>query len=470
MIYTKYFVPLVAMASITVLVACKRSATDVESLKVSDTAKKELNAAKTIYYPTNVWLVPANNDYSNNNSEFSNFRKSESSDVAMFWAKEYGNDPTVNKDATQRFNPSTSITELERFYKCYRDTLKFVQKGQSLTDQYKMLTYIFYNTTDGSAYGGGVDDKVGVLWSPAVRINTTPYGALAHELGHSFQYMVHADGAWGFTSTPAGSNSQTIFEMTSQYMLFQVYLGWMTFENYHLVSFMHQTHLSFLHEDNQYHSPYVLEYWSNKRGRDFVGKIWRNAIQGEDAVMTYKRLTGLSQTQFNDEMFDADRKFITWDLARIAQAAKPYANEHLATLNSAGNGWYKIAESNCPQNYGYNGIKLKVPASGTTVTLQFRGIAGATGYRAINIDKAGWRYGFVAYKQDGTRVYGSVNSSSTGTTSFVVPANTTYLWFVVTGAPTQHWEHLNDGDASNDEEWPYQVKLTGTTLDDSVIK
>ncbi|WP_394330570.1 MULTISPECIES: DUF6055 domain-containing protein [Mucilaginibacter] len=72
--------------------------------------------------------------------------------------------------------------------------------------------------------------------------------------------------------------------------------------------------------------------------------------------------------------------------------------------------------------------------------------------------------------KDGTRVYGSVNSSSTGTTSFVVPANTTYLWLIVTGAPTQHWKHLNDGNASNDEEWPYQVKLTGTSLDDAVIK
>ncbi|GGH09020.1 hypothetical protein GCM10007352_14330 [Mucilaginibacter phyllosphaerae] len=434
-----------------------------DSLKLAATSK-------TIYYPASAFLVPANNDYTNSNSEFSNSRKSESANLAMFWAKEYGSDPSTYSDATQRFNPATALTALERFYTCYRDTLKFVQKGNSLTDQYKMLTYAFYSSTDGTAYGGGVDNKIGVLWTPGVRMNAAPYGALAHELGHSFQYMVHADGAWGYTTVPSGSNSQTIFEMTSQYMLFQNYLNWMTFENYHLTSFMQQTHLAFLHEDNQYHSPYVLEYWSNKRGRDFVGKLWRSAIQGEDPVLTYQRITGLNQAQFNDEMFDAYRHFITWDMARIAIAAKPYANQHVSTLNAAGNGWYRIAESNCPQNYGYNGIKLNVPASGTVLTLNFQGLAGAAGYRSIKVDKAGWRYGFLAVKQDGTRAYGTTYSNATGTATFTVPANTSYLWLIVSGAPTQHWEHLNDGQVNNDEQWPYQVKITGTTINSAMIK
>ncbi|SDE67386.1 hypothetical protein SAMN05216464_108168 [Mucilaginibacter pineti] len=427
-------------------------------------------AAKTIYYPDKVWMVPDSNDYSNNNSPFSNQRMVESVDIAMFWAKEYGDNPMNYTEPIRRFNPATAVNELERFYICYRDTLKFVTKGSSLTDKYKMLTYVFHSTTDGTAYGGGIEDKVGALWTPAVRISKSPYGALAHELGHSFQFMVHADGAWGFTSAPKGSHGQAIFEMTSQYMLFQNYPSWMTFENYHLVSFMKQTHLAFLHEDNQYHSPYVLEYWSDKRGRDFIGKLWRGAIKGEDPVMAYKRLTGLNQTKFNDEIFDAYRKFITWDMDRIAQAAKPYANQHMSTLNSIDDGWYRIAESNCPQNYGYNGIKLNVPAAKTKVTLNFKGVAGTNGYRSINIDKAGWRYGFLAVKEDGSRVYGKVYSKADGEAKFTVPENTAYLWLVVSGAPTEHWEHLTDGKTNNDEEWPYQIKLSGTTLHSSVIK
>jgi hypothetical protein len=469
----RYLPAFLSLFSATGLFACQHPAikNEVSPFKVISPGKNQSDTlAKTIYYPRSVWMVPDSNDYSNNNSAFSNQRKVESADIAMFWAKEYSNTPITYSEPARRFNPMTAVSELERFYTCYRDTLKFVTKGNSLTDGYKMLTYVFFSNTDGTAYGGGIEDKIGALWTPAVRISANPYGALAHELGHSFQYMVHADGAWGFTSAPAGSHGQSIFEMTSQYMLFQNYPSWMTFENYHLVSFMKQTHLAFLHEDNQYHSPYVLEYWSGKRGRDFVGKLWRSAVKGEDPVMAYKRLTGLNQAKFNDEMFDAYRKFITWDMARIAGAAKPYANQHMSTLNSVGDGWYRIAESNCPQNYGYNGIKLSVPAAGTKVTLNFKGIAGAAGYRAINIDKAGWRYGFLAVKEDGSRVYGNVYSNANGTANFTVPANTAYLWLVVSGSPTQHWEHVSDGNINNDEEWPYQIKLSGTTLHSSVIK
>ncbi|GAA4308404.1 hypothetical protein GCM10023149_02320 [Mucilaginibacter gynuensis] len=426
-------------------------------------------AVKPIYYPAKVWMVADNNNYNNNNSDYSNLRKAEGNNIAIFWSKNYGDNPAANPDSI-RFDPKSAMLELDRFYTCYRDTLKFVQKGKSLTDKYKMLTYVIPNSHGGTAFGGGVEDKIGILWTPSTRIASAPYGALAHELGHSFQYMVHADGHWGFTSAPKGSRGQSIFEMTSQYMLFQVYPSWMTFENYHLKSFMRQTHLAFLHEDNQYHSPYVLEYWSGKHGRDFIGKLWREAIKGEDAVTTYKRLTGLNQSKFNDEIFDAARRFITWDMPRIEQAAKVYANQHIAILNDISDGWYRIAESNCPQNYGYNGIKLDVPAAGTKVKLDFKGIAGAEGFRAINTDKAGWRYGFLAVKQDGSRVYGKTYSKVNATESFTIPKNTAHLWLVVSGAPTEHWEHLTDGKAQNDEQWPYQIKLTGTAIDKAFIK
>ena len=153
-----------------------------------------------------------------------------------------------------------------------------------------------------------------------------------------------------------------------------------------------------------YHSPYVLEYWSDKHGVDFIGKMWREGITGEDPVMTYKRLISIDQENFNNEIFDAARRFITWDMKRIEQVAKKYANQHFSKLDSIGDGWYKISESNCPQNYGYNGIKLSVPETGTVVTLSFKGIAGA------------------------------------------------------------------DGDDKNDEQWPYQIKLSGASLDYSAMK
>lgn len=423
---------------------------------------------KELYLPPKIYRVPENNNYANDTSEYSFKRSIQSDNIALFWSKEFGQDPMVYRDSARRFRIDEALKELERFYSFYVNDLKFVEKGRSVTDKYKALLYVI-GGRGGTAFGGGAENKVGVLWTPASRMNKAPYGALAHELGHSFQYLVKADGAWGFSSSSPGSRGQSIFEMTSQYMLWQVYPEWMTFENYHLKDFMKQTHYAFLHEINQYHSPYVLEYWSNKHGIDFMGKLWRNAIKGEDAVMAYKRLTSISQEQFNDEIFDAARRFITWDMKRIEKVAAKYANQHFTKLDAIGEEWYRISKNNCPQNYGYNGIKLKVPKAGTKVTLDFKGIAGADSFRSINTDKAGWRYGFLAVKEDGSREYGKAYSAREGTVKFKVPKKTSFLWLVVSGAPTEHWEHLSDQKDDNDEQWPYQIKLTGTSLDDSMV-
>ena len=125
---------------------------------------------------------------------------------------------------------------------------------------------------------------------------------------------------------------------------------------------------------------------------------------------------------------------------------------------------------------GYNGIKLKVPNAGTDVVLDFKGIADAEGYSNVKTDKAGWRYGLLASLKDGSRVYGSVGKDSEGKVSFKVPDNTEYLWLVVMGAPTEHWPvamrrgRRSGSDEIKDEQWPYQVKLAGTTIDDSFVK
>jgi hypothetical protein len=285
--------------------------------------------------------------------------------------------------------------------------------------------------------------------------------------------------------------------MTSQYMLWQVYPEWQTFENYHLTAFMNATNLAFLDPANQYHTCYPLEYWSYRHGVEFIGKMWREVQRGEDPVMTYKRLTGVNQEQFNDEMFDACRRFVTWDMPRIDKVAARYADQHTTSITRVDGGWFKIAADKCPQNYGYNAIKLKVPAADTKITLDFKGIAGAEGFSKIRLDKAGWRYGFLAHMQDGSRIYSDTFSKSEGAAEFTVPANTKYLWLVVMGAPTEHWIRAPifragrggrggrgattaatttaasasaPAPASNpNEQWPYRFTLTGTTPDESII-
>lgn len=416
------------------------------------------SVVKELYIPEDVRNQPGSLE--SDTGEYSLKRMKQTENLAIFWAKKFGSNPMANPDSMLRFDVDYILKEGERIYQYYINDLKFLVKGHSISDKYKCLIFIV-DSKDATAYGGGNDDKVGVFWAPPVRMRKAPFGALAHEMGHSFQYLLGIDNA--NNNRKGGGGGYGLAEMTSQYMLWQVYPEWLTFENYHLVDYMKQTNLTFMHPKNMYHSPHVLEYWANKHGIDIVSKIWQEGQAGEDAVVTYKRLTSIDQSTFNDEIFDAARRFITWDLKRIEEVAKPYRNQHFTKLDSIGNGWYRISESKCPQNYGYNGIKLLVPSKAKVIKLKFQGLAGAVGFNAVKVEKAGWRYGFLAVKADGSRVYGKVYSDSIGNATFRVPKKTMYLWLVVSGAPTEHWVK-GRGDAK-EEQWPYQIKLTGTNID-----
>ncbi len=459
------FFPRVSKLSVLLIWVAVSFSYDKQVSAAEEPTLKAPAIVKDLYLPANVDRVPEGNDFDDNDSEYSFKRMVQGDNLALFWSREYGDDPMANPEIKKRFNPQESLRECERFYDYYVNDLKMVLKGQSLADRYKMLVIVF-GGNEGTAYGGGAEEKIGVLWTPAVRINRKPYGALAHEMAHSFQYISRIDSGRG----PHGP----IAEMSAQYLLWQVYPEWMTFENYHLVDFMKQTHYAFLHPINMYHSPYVLEYWSNKHGKEFYGKLGRETLPGEDPVMTYQRLNKLPQEQFNDEMFDACRRFITWDMKRVEKVARRYANQHQCTLEAIEGGWYRIPPDKCPQNYGYNGIKLKVPAAGTEVVLNFKGIAGTEGYSQTKLDKAGWRYGLLASLQDGKRIYGEMGKDPEGTLTFIVPDNTDHLWLVVMGAPSEHWpiamRRRARTEASPEEQWPYQIQLIGTSLDDSVIK
>ena len=419
-------------------------------------SKSDKVPEKEVYLPAKVYLVPDSNNYNNPESEYCYKHSVQSANIALFWHKEYGDNPMEKPIEQKQFNPTEALVECERFYDCYVNELKLVEKGKTLLDTYKLLIFVF-GGEEGTAFGGGEEDKVGILWTPAIRINRKPYGALAHEMMHSFQYISEKDNSTG----PTGP----VIEMSAQYALWQVYPEWMTFENYHLVDFLKGTHYAFLHPANMYHSPYVLEYWSQKHGKEFFGKLSRSTQPGEDPVATYQRITGIGQEQFNDEIFDASRRFITWDLVRIDSVARPYANKHTTKLTTLQNGWYQVDSVNCPQNYGYNGIQLQVPDTGTSITLEFKGIAGAQGFNSVNTDKAGWRYGFVASLNNGSRVYSNIFKNTNGKAEFTIPLNTQFLWLVVSGAPTAHWPIVFNWEApakTPDEQWPYEFKLTGT--------
>lgn len=411
---------------------------------------KMVPEGKAIYIPKDLQGM----DLNNSDSKWSYHRMAYTENFVVFWEKGFGNDlanpPQLEGHKMQVDLPNLE-EKLERFYLFFRDTLKFSKPG-SKCDKYRMMVMLNYSL-EGTAYGGDYDGEIGALWIAPNRIQDKKLNCIAHELGHSFQAQISCDDegeAWGGCG---------FFEMTSQWMLWQVNPDWITDEKYHWDAFMKLTHKAYLHLENIYHSPYVLEYWGMKRGLPFIAELYRQGKKGEDPVITYKRMTGLSQAQFCDEMFDTYRHFINWDFARTWEATRPYANKNTCILTPNQGGWFRIAAENCPENYGFNTIPLTIPKAGETVEATFKGLAGENGYTSIQTDKAGWRYGFVGITNEGKSIYGEMKRNAQGKVKFATPQKEklAHLYLLIMGAPTEHW--INPVPKEKDAQWPYQIKL-----------
>ena len=93
----------------------------------------------------------------------------------------------------------------------------------------------------------------------------------------------------------------------------------------------------------------------------------------------------------------------------------------------------------------------------------FEGLRELTGCTVKNPELAGWRYGFVSYNSDGTTIYSDVWSAEDTENSFDVPANSQYLWFVVTGAPSKYIRHPWGNDDSKPlSVWPWKARFSET--------
>lgn len=396
-------------------------------------------------------------------------RSKQSEHFIVFWGKGYGEygdvTPTNYPNATYKVNIDDLLAKAEEFYAMNVNTLKFVTPGASKTDNYKMMIFLMYQT-EWLATGSGYDNTIGALWvSPGT---CQPVGStIAHEIGHSFQYQVFCDhgGNSGWRYGFGGNGGNAFWEQTAQWQSFQSY-PIEVFSSYNFDVYIDNCYHSTFHEWQRYASYFVHYYWAEKHGIDFIGKLWQQsgALGQEDPAQAYMRVTGISQEEYNNEQFDYARKMVTWDIDAIRNNGKSYIGSHHCSLDKVADNYWQVAAANCIENHGYNVIALNVPAAGTAITADFVGIAGAAGYNAINVPNAGWRYGFVALQSDGTRVYSDMYSAASGNASFTCPENCSNLWFVVSGAPTTYWMHGWDEDATNDEQWPYKVKFSGTNL------
>ncbi len=396
-------------------------------------------------------------------------RSKQSEHFIVFWGKGYDEQgfitPSTHPNPVYRVDIDDLLAKAEQFWSMNVGTLKFLTPGSSKTDNYKMMIFLLYQT-DWLATGAGYDNTIGALWvSPST---CHPVGStIAHEIGHSFQYQVYCDngGNSGWRYGFGGNGGNGFWEQTAQWQAYQSYPA-EAFSSYNFNVYIENCHRSTFHEWQRYASYFIHYYWADKHGIDFIGRLWKEsgANGQEDPAQAYMRITGITLEQYNDEQFDYARRMVTWDINALRSAGSSRIGAHGCSLNLAADGYRQIAPEDCIENHGYNVIKLNVPPAGTVITASFEGIAGAPGYRSINATAAGWRYGYVALQNDGTRVYSEMFSASPGTASFTCPANCSNLWFVVSGAPKTYWQHPWDENEANDEQWPYKVKFSGTGI------
>ena len=395
-----------------------------------------LHAQKKIYIPEDLRGM----DLQADTSKWSFKRSVQTDDLIFMWERGFGQDtfnPPMLDGHPMSFNLNNLIDCVQHFYTFFRDTLEFSKPG-SKCDEYKMMVMVNYSL-DGTAYGGTYDNFIGALWVAPNRIQDEKMNCMAHELGHSFQLQIPADSvgdAWG------GSG---FFEMTSQWMLWQVNPNWLTDENYHFEAFKKLTHKAYLHLENIYHSPYVIQWWSDLHGKKTIAELYRQGKIGEDPAMTYKRMYRMTQSEFNDEMFRGYQHLVNFDFKHARKETRKYA----CTFDTECNGEKWLRPKDDPEEYGFNAFMLDdiVNLKSKCFDLQLKG------------DHL--RYGFVGVTTDDESIYSPVNA-----TTFVTPKGKTlkHLYLIVMGAPEQHY-HIPMPTEANPEpkaellQFPYQFRI-----------
>lgn len=423
---------------------------------------------KKIYCSTNACGTDA--QLKNASSQWCYDRSLQSKHWILFWEAGYGTGVPASV--------ATILSTADKIFEFYADSLKFItiNQGKSKSDTYKMIIRLRY-TTEWEASGSGIDNMIGLLTLSNGAHTSRSGQTVAHEIGHCFQYQTHCDNnnQNGWMYNWGNSTLNVFWEMCAQWQAYKFYPA-MQFDNEWLTNTLNGLHRHPLCVDLRYNNYFIQDYFCHKHGMDVVARLWNKSVSPEDPLQAYMRLTmtgGAAKKldQLNDEMWEYGARMTTFDLDPIRQRGKASINKRAQTaLTKDSEGFWSPTAANCIENFGNNAIRLNVPSGGKTVYAEFIGEADKAGYTAFNKTKAGWKYGFVALQKDGTRVYGDIATATyaepEGTIAFDCPANCSYLWLVVSGAPTNYWtrDWLSWSEEGPAEQWPYRVKLYQTNV------
>ena len=469
-------------------------------------------AQKTVYIPyewRNPWpsdsLLYAEND-PDNQYTWSKSRSMESENVIIFWDKYYTKNPKeLSKSDFYYVDMDDLLQKCEAFYDLEINQLGFVDPVTSNLSKYKIMV-LMNHTTTWTCYGGGYDYQISALWlNPST---CKPVGhSVAHEVGHSFHYMCYAEHSGHKDSDTdntgfhlACGNGQAIWEQTAQWQAAQSYPNLMFDQS---ISVFRKSHnIAFSHEWHRYQS-YWFHYFINQYYNDIttVAQVWNTPMTGQskgngsDFNQALMKLKGLDAKGLFRLYYDYAAHCATWDIDACRQYGKSYVGDFDYRCVALGDTAYQVALSSTPQASGFNIIPLNVPAAGTQITTHFTALPamsklapgdpaemmnGETAWGKItrttyikpsNSGKRGFRLGYVALLNDGTRqyfqtdsIYCETNQLKSCEVSMTVPQNTEQLWLIVVPAPTTYVAHKWDENGNNDDQWPYQFQLEGTTL------
>ena len=400
----------------------------------------DIPSGKKIYIPKDL----KNNDFTNKDSEWSYYHMATTENVVLFWQKGFGDDLSKAPDLEghkMTVDKENLLKRIESFYGFFRDSLQFILPG-SKAEQYRMMVMLNYSL-EGTAYGGAYDDEVGALWISPNRVQDKKLNCIAHELGHSFQIQNACDGhghgvGYGF------------YEMTSQWMLWQVNPEWVQDENYHWEAFRKLFHKQFLDGENIYHSPYVLEYWGWKHGRNLLARIFRETQEGEDPLQTYMRLCNLDMNQTADEMYDCYSRLITFDFPRVKNVCKPFACQLKTPVATDNKDSFMPVKEFMPRTFGFNVIELP---SGSH-NIKFSGMG--------NKKSDAFRYGIVLVDKNKNATYLNMKKDFKGSLNYQTTPDTESAWLVVTAYPRDKYQSPSFGpDAAKGSErvFPYSIVI-----------
>ena len=441
----------------------------------------------------------SNIDMLRSDAKWSWFRSKQSAHFFVFWDAYFGDDPNSTSLAEgDRVDVDDLLQKAEQFYTTNITKLGMVVTG-SMLDTYKMEIYLLDPTPEWwVATGSGYDNKIGALWvTPST---CKPVGSvIAHEIGHSFQYQVSCDKLltgegqetsygmdcgfrYGFG--PNGQGGCAYWEQCAQWQSFQDYPE-VTFSD-SFYAWQQNFHRHFNHEWMRYASVYFQFYFTQKYGVKSYGRIWNESKYPEDPLQTYMRLFCNNDLQaFYDDYAEYAQKVLTYDFGDIQKYADDNAKAFKTQVFEV-DGKFRPAYSACPGTTGFNAIQLNVPAAGTTVKASLAALAPGSAlaaddpgemkngdnqvvknvrnYNSQSNKTANYRFGFVAIKDGKAIEYGKLTKGAEGEAEITIPAGTDKLYLLVVATPDTYNRHPWNDDESDDEQWPYEVSFSGTSV------